>query len=186
ASSTSRSRTRAVVVLDTSTTGEAPETVIVSSRAPTPSSALSVAVNSDGSTRPSRLNVLKPGSVNVTEYVPGRRSAMRYEPSLSVTADLTFSIKTSLEASMVTPGIAAPDVSLTTRTIELWAYAALDRRIALEHATSVLVILRAMLTKERKMAAAVSSRSDNRTPGFRAAGGYASCPDVAIQRAETK
>src|SRR6185503_15076920 len=117
------------------TTGEAPETVIVSSREPTPSSALRVAVNSDGRTRPSRLNVLKPVSVNVTVYVPGRRSAMRYEPSLSVTADLTFSIKTSLAASMVTPGIAAPEESLTTPTIALWAYAALDRRIAPAKAT---------------------------------------------------
>ena len=50
----------------TSTTGEAPVTVIVSSSEPTPSSAFSVAVNSDGSTRPSRLNVLKPVRLNVT------------------------------------------------------------------------------------------------------------------------
>jgi hypothetical protein len=41
----------------TSTTGDAPVTVIVSSSAPTPSSALTVAVNSDGSCRPTRLNV---------------------------------------------------------------------------------------------------------------------------------
>jgi hypothetical protein len=38
----------------TSTTGDAPVTVIVSSRAPTPSSALSVAVNSAGRMTPSR------------------------------------------------------------------------------------------------------------------------------------
>src|SRR5689334_18659568 len=70
---------------------------------------------------------------------------MRYAPSPSEIADLTFSIRTSLEASTVTPGIAAPDVSLTTPTIELWAYAALDRSIAPANAKSVLVILRAML-----------------------------------------
>jgi hypothetical protein len=33
----------------------------------------------------------------------------------------TFSIKTSLEASTVTPGSTAPDVSLTTPVIALWA-----------------------------------------------------------------
>ena len=55
---------------------------------------------------------------------------MRYAPSPSVTADLTFSIRTSLAASTVTPGIAAPDESFTTPTIALWAYAALDRSIA--------------------------------------------------------
>ena len=47
-----------------------------------------------------------------------------------MTADLTFSIRTSLAASTVTPGIAAPDESFTTPTIALWAYAALDRSIA--------------------------------------------------------
>ena len=50
----------------TSTTGDAPVTVMVSSSAPTPSSALSVAVNSDGSCRPSRRKVLKPVNENVT------------------------------------------------------------------------------------------------------------------------
>jgi hypothetical protein len=50
----------------TSTTGEAPVTVMVSSSWPTPSSALSVAVNSDGSWRPSRRKVLKPVNENVT------------------------------------------------------------------------------------------------------------------------
>jgi hypothetical protein len=44
---------------------------------------------------------------------------MRKLPSLSVIADLTFSISTSLAASTVTPGIAAPDVSFTTPTIAL-------------------------------------------------------------------
>ena len=70
---------------------------------------------------------------------------MRYAPAESLTADLTFSIRTSLEASTVTPGIAAPEPSLTTPTIVLWAWAALDRSIAPANAKSVLVILRAML-----------------------------------------
>ena len=54
ASSTSRDRTCTREVLDTSTIGDSPVTVIVSSSAPTLSSALSVAVKSDGSSRPSR------------------------------------------------------------------------------------------------------------------------------------
>ena len=62
----SRLSTEVFAVEVTSTTGDAPVTVIVSSRAPTPSSAFSVAVNSDGRMTPSRLNVLKPVSVNVT------------------------------------------------------------------------------------------------------------------------
>src|SRR6478609_3240727 len=70
---------------------------------------------------------------------------MRYAPAESLTADLTFSIRTSLEASTVTPGIAAPEPSLTTPTIVLWAWAALDRSITPANAKSVLVILRAML-----------------------------------------
>ena len=55
-----------LIVLDTSTTSEAPDTVIVSSTPPTFSWALIVAVKSVSSTMPSRTNVLKPGSVNVT------------------------------------------------------------------------------------------------------------------------
>ena len=51
----------------TSTIGVSPVTVIVSSRAPTLSSLLTVATNVPVSSMPSRLTVLKPGSVNVTE-----------------------------------------------------------------------------------------------------------------------
>ena len=46
--------------------GLAPVTVTVSSSAPTFMSAFTVAVNPDVSSMPSRLNVLKPGSVKVT------------------------------------------------------------------------------------------------------------------------
>ena len=53
--------------LCTSTIGVSPVTVIVSSSAPTFRSALTVATNVPVSSMPSRLTVLKPGSVNVTE-----------------------------------------------------------------------------------------------------------------------
>jgi len=49
-----------------STSGVLPETVMVSEIAPTASVALIVAVKFGASSRPSRLKVLKPGSVNVT------------------------------------------------------------------------------------------------------------------------
>ena len=49
-----------------STTGLSPDTVMVSSTAPTRSSAFTVAVNPVVSSTPSRLTVLKPGNVKVT------------------------------------------------------------------------------------------------------------------------
>src|SRR5947208_7017669 len=63
---------------------------------------------------PSRLKDEKPVSVNVTMYVPGMSSMMRYSPRSSVTALRTFSMRTGLDASTVTPGSTAPDVSVTT------------------------------------------------------------------------
>ena len=54
-------------MLCTSTIGDSAATVMVSSIAPTFMSALMVAVKSDVSSTLSRLTVLKPGSVNVTE-----------------------------------------------------------------------------------------------------------------------
>src|SRR6188768_3021654 len=48
---------------------------------------------------------------------------MRYSPLVSLTAVLTFSISTSLDASTVTPGSTAPDVSLITPLIDDWACA---------------------------------------------------------------
>jgi hypothetical protein len=65
-SSTSRSITRCLVALCTSTSGATPVTVTVSSRAPTRISASIVAMNEPVNSMPSRLNTLKPGSVNVT------------------------------------------------------------------------------------------------------------------------
>src|SRR5262245_7605726 len=44
---------------------------------------------------------------------------MLYRPSLSVTTFLDFSISAGLDASTVTPGNTAPDVSLTTPAIPL-------------------------------------------------------------------
>jgi hypothetical protein len=49
-----------------STVGASPETVIVSSTLPTLSSAFTVAVNDPVNSMPSRLTVVKPGSVKVT------------------------------------------------------------------------------------------------------------------------
>ena len=49
----------------TSMMGEAPETVTVSSTAPTPIVTSTLAVNPVVSSIPSRMKVLKPGSVNV-------------------------------------------------------------------------------------------------------------------------
>ena len=50
----------------------------VSPIAPTRMSALTTAVKDPESSIPSRFTVLKPLTVNVTEYVPGRRSTIRY------------------------------------------------------------------------------------------------------------
>jgi hypothetical protein len=52
--------------LCTSTIGDSPVTVIVSSSAPTLSSASTVAVKAPGSSMPSRRTALKPVNVNVT------------------------------------------------------------------------------------------------------------------------
>jgi hypothetical protein len=70
---------------------------------------------------PSRLNVLKPWSVNVTLYTPGRRSVIRYAPAPSVTAVRTFSINAGLDTSTLTPGTTAPDASLATPAIDACA-----------------------------------------------------------------
>ena len=63
--STSRVSTCCLVLLCTSTTGDAPETVTDSCSVPTPSSMLIVAVKLPSSSI-SRVTVLKPGSVNVS------------------------------------------------------------------------------------------------------------------------
>ena len=66
ASSSSWLITRWRFALWMSTIGDSPVTVTVSSTAPTRISALTVAANEPLSSMPSRLTVLKPGSVKVT------------------------------------------------------------------------------------------------------------------------
>src|SRR5439155_26100170 len=63
-----------------------------------------------------------PVSVKVTVYVPGRKSMMRYCPVPSVTPERTFSINAGLDASTVTPGNTAPEVSLTVPVMLACAY----------------------------------------------------------------
>ena len=76
ASMISRVMTVRVVMLCTSTSGDSADTVIVSSTAPTRRSASMVAMKSEVSSMFSRLTVLKPGSVKVIEYTPGRSAVM--------------------------------------------------------------------------------------------------------------
>src|SRR5262249_41492662 len=109
--------------LRTSTSGDAADTVIASSRVPTDMSALTVAVNDAGRVTPVRFTCRKPVRGNDIVYSPGRRSWMRYWPLPSVTAVRTPSINEGLDASTVTPGSTAPDVSLTTPAIALCASA---------------------------------------------------------------
>ena len=66
AASTSASITRCLVALCTSTIGDAPVTVTVSSSVPTRRSALTVALNDPVNSTPSRFTVLKPVSEKVT------------------------------------------------------------------------------------------------------------------------
>ena len=106
-----------------STTGDSALTMMVSSIAPIRSSALMVAVKDPVSSIPSRLYVVKPGSAKVRDYVPDPRLTMRYWPVGSVVATRTFSMRTLLVASTVTPGRTAPDGSLTVPVIEAWAKA---------------------------------------------------------------
>jgi hypothetical protein len=62
----SRDSTSRLAVVCTSTSGVAPDTVIISSTVPTGSSALIVAVKFASMTIPSRFTVRKPVSSNVT------------------------------------------------------------------------------------------------------------------------
>src|SRR5262245_55546227 len=70
---------------------------------------------------PSRLTVLKPGSVNVSEYEPGLRSMTRYWPDSSVTIVRPFEVRVGLGAATVTPGNTAPDASRTVPVRVPWA-----------------------------------------------------------------
>src|SRR5258708_29338736 len=68
------------LALWTSTTGAAPVTATVSSSAPTFMSTGIVTTCVPASSMFSRLTVANPGTVAVSEYVPGRRSMTRYGP----------------------------------------------------------------------------------------------------------
>src|SRR4029079_16373656 len=96
---------------------------MVSCTVPTFNSALMVAVNAPVNSTPSRLTMLKPVSVKVMVYEPGRGSTIWYWPAPSVTAERTFSIKTGLAASTVTPGSTAPEASFTVPAIDACANA---------------------------------------------------------------
>src|SRR5439155_12726384 len=115
--------------------GVSPVTVIVSSRPPTFISTGTVIVCVPDNSTASRLTVMKPGNVNVTEYVPGRRSTILYWPVPSVTADRVFSMSAGLDASTVTPGKIAPDVSFTVPAMDACANAIDGRSIRTKRAT---------------------------------------------------
>src|SRR3954471_20599189 len=121
--------------LCTSTTGASPVTVTVSSIDPTFSSMFTVATNAPVNSMPWRFTELNPGSEKATEYVPGRRSTMRYWPELSVMAVRTFSMSAGLAASTATPGNTAPEASFTTPVIEPCASAS-DGRQSSERTTT--------------------------------------------------
>src|ERR1043166_3024719 len=91
-------------------------------------STLTVATNVPVSSTPSRLTVLKPVNENGPEFGPGHRSTMRYWPVASVATDRTFSIRTGLAASTVTPGSTPPETSLTTPAIAACAKTTAGRR----------------------------------------------------------
>src|SRR5437763_4733952 len=120
------STTSRFVLVCTSTIGVSPVTVIVSATLPTFMSALMLRTPPPATSTSSRFTVETPVSVNVTVYLPGSRSGIRYCPVESVTAARVFSSSTALAASTVTPGNTAPDESLTTPASAVWAYAALD------------------------------------------------------------
>src|SRR5438132_323268 len=139
----------------TSMTGVSPVTVMVSATAPTFMSAFTIVTMPTLTSRPSRLTVLKPVSVKVTEYGPGRRLMMRYWPVPSVTTVRTFSISSGLAASTVTPGSTAPEASLTTPPIvavDSCARAADDRRSTTASAAVALrhLHIRHLHTKQRR------------------------------------
>jgi hypothetical protein len=106
-----------VAVELTSTTGDSPETVTVSCRVATCSSALMVAVNPSPTRMPSRTTVLNPLSSYVILYSPGGTAGKRYVPSSPVVAVRTPCIE-GLDTVIVTPGRTAPVPSLILPLIE--------------------------------------------------------------------
>ena len=76
---------------------------------------------------PSRTNVLKPGRVKVTVYVPTRNASTAYRPAPSENVLRTPSISAGLVTSTVTPG-RTPPVSSATCPAMLPVWAAAPRR----------------------------------------------------------
>ena len=120
----SRVMTSVRAALCTSTTGDSPETVTVSSIPPTDMDPLIVWVKFAGTSTPSATKVENPGRVIVTVYVPAVRPMMVYRPVPSVTATRLPSISNGLAASTVTPGSTPPVLSVTSPVICVWAKAA--------------------------------------------------------------
>src|SRR6266850_1892246 len=106
ASSRSRDRTCCCVALFTSTIGDAPVTVTVSSIAPTFRSAFTVAVKPAGSSMPARLTTLKPATVKPGSTAP---VASFTTPAMALCA----SARSGNNASMANPA------STTTATLLL-------------------------------------------------------------------
>ncbi len=94
-------------------------------------SALIVTTPAPASSTPSRFTTEKPDSVNVTEYVPGRKSTIWYCPVPSVIAERVFSIRAGLAASTETPGNTAPDESFATPASETCATAAAGNSVTI-------------------------------------------------------
>ena len=74
---------------------------------------------------------------------------MRYCPEPSVTAVRTFSMMAGLDASTVTPGSTAPDVSFTTPVIEAWANAVAGAIRRPANTTQILANRRIVSSKTR-------------------------------------
>src|SRR5476649_565550 len=102
----------AVLVDDTSTTGEAPLTVTVSCSDATFSSTLTVAVKPTLMLIPSRITVPKPPSSYCTAYIPGGSAGRRYTPS-SLLIVVRTPCSAGLDAVTVTPGSTPPLASAT-------------------------------------------------------------------------
>src|SRR5712675_2941548 len=96
-----------------STTGVSPVIVTDSARLPMRISTLMVMTPEPATSTPSRLTGENPLSVNVTVYVPGGSSVIRYWPAPSVTPWRDFSVSATLDASTATPGSTAPEGSRT-------------------------------------------------------------------------
>ena len=110
-------------MLCTSTTGDAPVTVSVSSSAPTFSSVFTVIVKSDGSSRPSRLTVENPSSVKRQRVDAGPQVHQAVGAVFVGRDRADLFDQHGLAASTVTPGSTAPEVSLTTPVSVLCAMA---------------------------------------------------------------